>query len=202
MKIDEKTFKVMPKELQALFVKIPNPGSEEVLAGFPVSKSTANVRHNGAFKSVAKGAETERDSFGHSDSGSAARFFYCAKASRSEREAGLREAGLREAEFGSVWGGAEDDLSEGKKRVLPARNHHPTVKPIALCEYLARLILPPKRETPRRLLVPFSGSGSEIIGALRAGWDEVFGIELSAEYINLAKARIAHWNLPIEVREK
>ncbi len=92
-----------------------------------------------------------------------------------------------------MWGGAEDDLSEGKRRVLPAANHHPTVKPIALAEYLARLILPPKRDTPRRLLVPFSGSGSEIIGALRAGWDEVVGIELSPEYAEIAEARIAHW---------
>ncbi len=76
-----------------------------------------------------------------------------------------------------------------------ARNHHPTVKPIALAEYLARLILPPKRADgkPRRLLVPFSGSGSEIIGALRAGWDEVVGIELSPEYAEIAEARIAHW---------
>ena len=166
-------------------------GSEEVLAGFPESKSTANVRHNGAFKSVAKGAETERDSFGHSDSGSAARFFYCAKASRSEREAGLREA-----ECQSGMGGAMPTDDQGKNRdrfKKIARNHHPTVKPIALDEYLARLILPPKRDTPRRLLVPFSGSGSEIIGALLAGWDEVVGIELSPEYVEIAEARIAHW---------
>lgn len=44
----------------------------------------------------------------------------------------------------------------------------------------------------RRILVPFSGSGSEMIGALKAGWDEVQGIELSAEYVDIAHARIAH----------
>lgn len=60
---------------------------------------------------------------------------------------------------------------------------HPTMKPLALATYLARMLLPPPREDgqPRRLLVPFSGVGSEVIGALRAGWDEVVGIELDAD---------------------
>jgi hypothetical protein len=70
-------------------------------------------------------------------------------------------------------------------------NTHPTVKPIKLAEYLARLILPPKRSTARRLLVPFSGSGSEMIGAKRAGWEVIDGIEQSAAYAEIAKARIA-----------
>jgi len=72
----------------------------------------------------------------------------------------------------------------------PARNPHPTVKPTDLIEYLARLILPPARSTPRRLLVPFAGSGSEMIGALRAGWDEVVGVELV--YADLARERLTH----------
>lgn len=72
--------------------------------------------------------------------------------------------------------------------------NHPTVKPLALCRYLASLILPPKRDTPRRLLVPFSGSGSEMIGALLAGWDEVWGIEINPEYNKIAEARLNHWN--------
>lgn len=69
-------------------------------------------------------------------------------------------------------------------------NNHPTVKPLKLCEYLARLLLSPKRDTPRRLLVPFSGSGSEIIGALRAGWDQVVGIDNNPGYCELARRRI------------
>lgn len=95
----------------------------------------------------------------------ASRFFYCAKASRSEREAGA---------------GA-------------GANHHPTVKPLALARWLATLLLPPKRETPRRLLVPFSGSGSEMIGCLQAGWDEVVGIEMDPDYVAIARDRLAHW---------
>ncbi len=69
-------------------------------------------------------------------------------------------------------------------------NAHPTVKPLALCEYLARLIIQPKRETPRRLLVPFSGSGSEMIGALSAGWDHVTGIEKDDQFVATARQRL------------
>lgn len=68
---------------------------------------------------------------------------------------------------------------------------HPTLKPIDLCRYLAKLILPPpRRDEPRRLLVPFAGEGSEIIGALAAGWEEVTGIEREEEYIVNAAKRI------------
>ena len=70
-------------------------------------------------------------------------------------------------------------------------NDHPTVKPLSLCQYLARLILQPPRKTPRRLLVPFSGSGSEMLGSLLAGWDHVTGIELMKEYVETAKRRLS-----------
>lgn len=71
-------------------------------------------------------------------------------------------------------------------------NTHPTVKPRSLTQYLATLILPPPRtDRPRRLLVPFSGSGSEIIGALQAGWEQVYGIEMNPEYCSIAERRIA-----------
>lgn len=70
-------------------------------------------------------------------------------------------------------------------------NDHPTVKPLTLCEYLARLILPPLRKTPRRLIVPFSGSGSEMLGALMAGWDHVTGIERDPHYVEIARRRLS-----------
>ena len=84
------------------------------------------------------------------------------------------------------------DLRETVK-VSNRANVHPTVKPIRLAEYLARLILPPELDTPRRLLVPFAGSGSEMIGARLAGWDVVTGIERESEYVALAEARLAWW---------
>ena len=68
-------------------------------------------------------------------------------------------------------------------------NAHPTVKPLALCEYLARLILPPDSGFPRALLNPFAGSGSEAIGADRAGWDLVVSVEISPEYAEIARRR-------------
>ena len=79
-----------------------------------------------------------------------------------------------------------------RDRLLETRCEPPPddVKPIDLCSWLATLLLPPERSTPRRILVPFSGSGSEMIGALRAGWDEVVGVEIEAEYVEIARARI------------
>jgi site-specific DNA-methyltransferase (adenine-specific) len=69
-------------------------------------------------------------------------------------------------------------------------NDHPCVKPLRLCEYLARLLLPPKRKSPRTIIVPFAGSGSEMIGALRADWDEVIGIEIDPKYFRIACERL------------
>jgi hypothetical protein len=74
---------------------------------------------------------------------------------------------------------------------------HPTLKPIDLCEYLARLVLPPARkDAVRRLLVPFAGAGSEMIGALEAGWEDVLGIELEEQSAEWARARIAAFLSP------
>jgi site-specific DNA-methyltransferase (adenine-specific) len=84
--------------------------------------------------------------------------------------------------------------AQASKRLLisvsDGKNFHSTVKPLSLTKYLATLIKPP---TGGRLLVPFSGSGSEMIGALQAGWEEVIGVELTEEYIPIAEARIKYW---------
>jgi len=100
------------------------------------------------------------------DTGSAARFFYAARPHKKERDAGLPNG---------------------------TKNDHPTVKPIELTKYLATMILPPVTGRPRRLLVPFCGSGSEMIGALLAGWDEVVGIDLSKAYTEIAQIRLDWW---------
>jgi site-specific DNA-methyltransferase (adenine-specific) len=130
------------------------------------------------------------------DSGGPSRFFYCAKASRSEREAGCNElpevvgAGkYSEFEGRSLIDGQWQNTGNPRRA---ARNDHPTVKPLALCRWLATLLLPPESVKPRRLLVPFAGTGSEIIGALQAGWDEVIGIEQDAHYCEIAAARTAN----------
>ena len=70
-----------------------------------------------------------------------------------------------------------------------------TVKPLEILQYLATLLLPPPRETPRRLLVPFCGSGSEVLAALQAGWDEVVGVDMVDDYLDIARARVRHWDV-------
>jgi len=72
------------------------------------------------------------------------------------------------------------------------RNTHPTVKPLKLAQWLATLLLPPKGYE-RRLLNPFSGSGSEMIGALLAGWEYVHGIELRPEACRESRERADWW---------
>ena len=127
------------------------------------------------------------------ENGGASRFFYCAKASRAERDAGLEG-------FAAASGGEathREDGSPGTKspragagRNGGSKNIHPTVKPIDLARYLARLILPPVADS--RLLVPFCGSGSEMIGGLRAGWSHVEGIDSWDVAVRIARARLAH----------
>lgn len=119
-------------------------------------------------------------------SGGASRFFYTAKASREDRTHGLRH--MPAVPPTEMVGRAKGPFSP--RPACRMQNPHPTVKPTDLLEYLAKLILPPRRDTPRRLLVPFAGSGSEMIAALRAGWDEVVGIEI--EYAAIARERLAH----------
>jgi hypothetical protein len=122
------------------------------------------------------------------------RFFFCSKVSTNEREAGCEGLPLRSA--GEMTGDREegsaalDSPRTGAGRGNGARNHHPTLKPISLTTWLARLIRPP---VPGRILVPFAGAGSEMIGALLAGWPMVVGIEREADYLPIARARIAHW---------
>ncbi len=116
------------------------------------------------------------------------RFFYSSKSSKSERNAGLEGFEEKVTKVTNMY---EMERENGTMRELATKkNHHPTVKPLSLTKYLATLIKPP---TGGRLLVPFSGSGSEMIGALQAGWEYVEGVELTEEYIPIAEARIKYW---------
>jgi site-specific DNA-methyltransferase (adenine-specific) len=130
----------------------------------------------------------------YADDGGPSRFFYCAKVSTKEREYGCEELPKRSA--GEVTDREEDSAGlapprSGAGRTGGARNHHPTLKPLALTRWLASLIKPPT--TDAVLLIPYCGAGSEIIGALQAGWPMVFGIEGEADYAQIAEARIAAW---------
>jgi len=147
---------------------------------------------------------------GISDTGTASRFFfnvnrvldeadpvlYCAKASRKERDAGLDCLAKDQNEYRQYSKGrtlVNDEWKETGHKTTPRRNPHPTVKPIDLTRWLATLLLPPAEYAPRRIMVPFSGSGSEMIGAHLAGWEEIVGIEMEQEYVEIAEARLKHW---------
>lgn len=140
------------------------------------------------------------------DSGTAARFFFNADyllerledtapflyASKADKW--QREAGLLNAEYPTVGDGRQKSIDNAYQRgETKRRNIHPTVKSLELTRWLAALLLPPDAYAPRRLLVPFAGSGSEMIGALLAGWDGVQGIEQSTEYAAIAWQRLAFW---------
>jgi len=122
------------------------------------------------------------------DSGGASRFFYCPKASRKEREAGLESF---EAHGPEVLVGRDPESAGAKNpragagRQGERKNTHPTVKPTALMAYLARLVTPPGG----LILDPFCGSGSTGVAAVSEGFDFV-GIEMDPHYCDIARARI------------
>ena len=114
------------------------------------------------------------------DSGSAARFFYCAKATREDRNDGL-DSGLAPA----VSAGATMRDRETANWQARNGNHHPTVKPTDLMRYLCRLVTP----AGGLVLDPFMGSGSTGKAAVLEGL-QFIGIELDPAYAAIAEARI------------
>jgi len=127
-------------------------------------------------------------------------FIYAAKASTAEREAGLHDLPLQKFGQSDVAPTAlrrseAEYLQEhiGLNVIKDRYNVHPCVKPLALVQHLASLLLPPAEYAPRRLFTPFCGTGSEMIGAMLAGWEHVDGIEMEAEYVELAEKRLAFW---------
>jgi site-specific DNA-methyltransferase (adenine-specific) len=135
----------------------------------------------------------------HDRGGLPSRFFYCAKASRSERNAGCEGMALRERDA-SKWAYlcnvcgcrfghngkpdcGHDDVSWVECR--PTQNHHPTVKPLALMRWLVRLVAYPGDT----VLDPFTGSGTTGVACAEEG-REFVGIEREAEYVEIARRRI------------
>ena len=120
----------------------------------------ANVIHDGSEEVVRLFPET-------GDSGSAARFFYCAK--ESDRE-------IQPSEAFPLWGESYDAV----------KNTHPTVKPIALMSYLVKLVT---MSTRNLILDPFMGSGTTGVACAKLG-RKFIGIELDEDYFNIACERI------------
>jgi site-specific DNA-methyltransferase (adenine-specific) len=112
--------------------------------------------------------------------GDAARFFYCAKASKADRDEGCDGLDELQTHSRKPDGKSTFELSDRQ----PSRNHHPTVKPTDLMRYLCRLVTPPGGT----VLDPFCGSGSTGKAAILEGFQFV-GIEREDEYVAIAKAR-------------
>jgi len=170
-------------------------GSEEVLEGFPNSKSgKPGVRLSDGFNSgvygTGMGIKSGQDNGEYGDSGSAARFFYCAKASKSERNAGLdiEQFPLKNYTEANKMGGAGDTMltGSGNPRDSRKQNFHPTVKPIALMRYLVKLVTPPNGT----VLDPFLGSGTTAVAAILEGFNWM-GCEMTEDYWPIIEARVA-----------
>ena len=164
-------------------------GSDEVVELFPQSTSGANPTRRGGMGYHGAEGQESCDAPRGAESGSAARFFYCAKASRSEREAGCEGLEMK-YNVGTMSGDADGSLltGSGNPRDTSARNHHPTVKPIALMRYLCRLVTPPGGI----VLDPFTGSGTTGCAAMLEGF-RFIGMEQSPEYAEIATKRIEYW---------
>jgi site-specific DNA-methyltransferase (adenine-specific) len=170
-------------------------GSDEVLELFPDTKSTGNGTSQGSRRGGGNGpsvglAGTKYAADGYADGGSAARFFYCAKASRTERNTGLDHLPNRQG--GCLDGNADTENARKIGQhpeipVAPVKNFHPTVKPLALIHYLIKLVTPPGGT----ILDPFLGSGTTAVAATQLGHPWI-GCELTEDYWPIIEARIAH----------
>lgn len=175
-------------------------GSDEVMAQFPTTASgKANIKRQSgteffgnsgaAYGDESRPAGTEMISYG--DKGSAARFFYCAKASPSDRNEGCDDLPAKSA--GDMTGGRKEGSAglnnprAGAGRTSGGKNFWPTVKPTELMRYLVKLVTP----QGGRLLDPFCGSGSTGKACAIDGVDCTL-IDMDEEAVMITEARVSH----------
>lgn len=163
---------------------------DEVCGRFPITNG--GKRHNTAIRKSDKNSGygfdvNTRNEF--NDSGSAARYFYCAKASKKDRDEGLDTFNQ-----GKVNDGRNTPIDNAFQRGETLRkNIHPTVKPTDLMQYLVRLVTP----NGGTILDPFNGSGSTGKAVMYENKErnknyKYIGIELTEDYLPIAKARIEY----------
>ena len=166
---------------------LTHDGSDEVLHAFPQASGAVSPVKGNEPSAKTKNALDQYTGRAPSDQrdggGSAARFFYCAKASRSDRDEGLEGFEVKRGgaeQFDSRWKEGTGNLRQ------PTRaNTHPTVKPTDLMRYLCRLVTPPGGV----VLDNYMGSGSTGKAAVLEGF-QFIGCEMSPEYMAIAQARI------------
>lgn len=169
-------------------------GSDEVVAMFPDSAgsggSVPNVKISGYGDGAVGtgsaeylGGERTKVDCG---TGSAARFFYCAKASKRDRNEGLEAFDAVMTNFAAGTGLSKNGDGSPRNMNADAKNPHPTVKPTELMRYLCRLVTP----SGGLIVDPFAGSGSTGKAAILEGFQFV-GFELDPQYTAIANARVA-----------
>jgi site-specific DNA-methyltransferase (adenine-specific) len=181
------------------------PGSpstkEKTGAGFimpPVSYGSGHDANIGRWPANVILDEDAAKALDMQSGGNVSRFFYTAKASKSEREAGL-DGMIKKRDIGSNQRGISLDShfrtdprspngGYENKPQEPRANHHPTVKPLSLMRYLVRLVTP----KGGKVLDPFMGSGSTGCASILEGFDFV-GIDITPEYVAIAQKRIDHY---------
>ena len=182
---------------------------DEVCGGFPNSKgaSSQNNYSNGSIYRGQSLNESATKLEGHrewyNDDGSASRYFYCAKASKKDRDEGLDQFESKKCSM--MASNANIDKDGNFTGMLAGRettrkNTHPTVKPTELMQYLIRLVTP----NGGTILDPFNGSGSTGKAAMYENRErnkeyKYIGIELTEEYLPIARARIEHLIDPKEL---
>lgn len=167
---------------------------DEVCGGFPVTnKPNGSITKNYKINNQVYGDYGYCNTWdAYQDSGSACRYFYCAKASKKDRDNGLDEfEEKRKAGYGYDLGYGNAGEGMFKDRQTLKKNTHPTVKPTTLMQYLVRLV------TPKGGIVldPFNGSGSTGKATMyenneRDANYKYIGIELTEEYLPISRARI------------
>jgi site-specific DNA-methyltransferase (adenine-specific) len=183
---------VTPERIGRWPANVVHDGSDEVVGAFPDApgqQRAVGPEHGEKASRGIYGDFGARDHFAPRTDAtkSAARFFYCAKANRSDRDEGLdafekkRTGGMSATADGSMLTGS------GNERTTSRANTHPTVKPTSLMQWLCRLVTPPGGV----ILDPFMGSGSTGKAAVWEGFSFI-GCEREAEYIPIADARIRY----------
>jgi len=176
----------MPNMSGRFPANVIHDGSDEVVGLFPDTKSGALRSYKENHKNASSYKLSREKTFTQdANSGSAARFFYCAKASRSERNAGcenLPEAHKKIYSGGIVSSDHPGIADGGGER--QSKNNHPTVKPIALMEYIIKLVT----RQGQTVLDPFCGSGTTLCAASKCNRHSI-GIDISPDYCKIAENR-------------
>jgi site-specific DNA-methyltransferase (adenine-specific) len=160
-------------------------GSDEVVSLFPNSEGGGYPQKiNGNSPISFRGNEEREERINIGDCGSAARFFYTAKAQRGERDMGLYDAEEERHADRNIDDGVGGDNPRNRTN-NPRKNFHPTVKPLDLMRYLVRLI------TPKGGIVldPYLGSGTTAVAAKLEGMQYI-GMEREPQYVLIAEGRV------------